>query len=235
MGGIMRKRIMGITTIMFLATVTNLLAQDLEREPHPYFDIETIEVQALPLEAGVDFDYKDNYVSERESLKSLPQVIAAVDGLIALGERIWPIIEAGRPVSNARFNQVDVLPDGTRAMDLEGWQPPKGLRWRVVYKNFYGMEVIAFNYAVLFQYAGNVDGRGRYLTGVFVEASNVSVSWGFDFNATSEVMTISNVGTKTNPVASLMLRINYQAKSVLRDITNQKTVYVTGLGQISDL
>jgi hypothetical protein len=241
----MNKKNFGLLNAFFLVTVLlnlTLIANaranpvELAEASDPYYQIESMEVQALPFDDQELADLEqDNLVMNREVLKSLPQVIATVDGLIALGKKIWPIIEAGRPVSNARFNTVDVIPQGTTAMEMEGWQAPKGLRWRVSYKNFYGVEVIGFTYAVLFQYAGSKDGRGRYLTGVFVEASDVTVSWGFDFNATSEAITIANVGTKANPVASLMLRINYQAKSVFRDITNQKTVYLTGTGQISEL
>ena len=78
---------------------------------------------------------------------------------------------------------------------MENWQLPKSKTYRVVYKNLYGVEVISFTYTLHFQYGGSYEGSGKYLTGVIVSATDLFVSWGFDFSAQTEVLSVANLGT----------------------------------------
>ncbi|MEK6626893.1 MAG: hypothetical protein AABY86_18155, partial [Bdellovibrionota bacterium] len=131
---------------------------------------------------------------------------------------------------------VHVLPreagqDGS-LYDLSGWSAPKAIGYRVTYKNLYGMEVIAFTYSIAFQPGGQFNGKGAYIAGASVTANDVSVAWGFDFSAKSEVVAITNRGTRENPVAGLTLKISYIAKTVFKDIRNSYNYHLTGNGAL---
>ena len=177
----------------------------------------------------------ENYVLEE---KGLGEIIMSIDKLLALGKKIWAIVEAGRPVVQTAFSPtVSVLPNvenpNVAFEEMENWSMPKVKSYRVVYKNLFGMEVIAFTYGVYYQHGGTYKGKGAYLTGVNVDARDVSVAWGFEFNAASTVIAIANRGSSANPNAGLSIRINYLAKSVLKEIRSSETFHVAGNGQFA--
>lgn len=232
-------------------TQTNLTVSPLERqlfedklrELYPdqkadlesYATIVSIEVEEL---AEEDLDILD-----QKNDKNLGQIIMVVDQLLALGKKIWPIIEAGRPVVNSNFAPaISVLPrvEGASSneiafYEMENWSAPRQQSYKVAYKNGWGSEVISFVYTVAFQYNGSYQGKGRYITGLDVRASQISVSWGFEFNADSVLVNIANLGSKDSPVASATVRINYSAKSILRTIQTSESFHVNGNGQSSKL
>lgn len=169
--------------------------------------------------------------------KDLGSIIAAANQLIAFGTKVWEIIKKGKPVVNVDMGKpISILPKSddpnVAFLQMENWSAPKAKRYRVEYKNMLGMSVIAFDYTVQFQYNGQYDGTGKYVTGLQVTASNVAVSWGFQFDASSELMSISNRGRLDNPIAAGTVQINYHASSVLRDISSAETFHVTGTGEV---
>lgn len=195
-----------------------------------YFSISSVqvtEVDTIPYYS--EFDNKSD--------KGLGQIIMVVDQLIALGRKIWPIIEAGRPVITSNFGPaVSVLPRTDQSPDMvamylmDSWEAPRQRTYLVEYKNGFGSVVISFRYTVSYQYNGQYEGAGRYLTGVDVSASQIRVSWGFQFNATSTLVSISNRGTMEDPLASATIRINYEAKSFMSEIQSSEAFHVTGDG-----
>ncbi len=168
----------------------------------------------------------------------LDEIAMYVDGLIALGKKIWPIIEAGRPVINTAglVSSLSVLPhiEGSPAKaefyEMAGWSIPKAKSYRVSYKNLFKSEVIGFTYTVYFQYNGSYKGNGKYLTSLKVQASEVYAAWGFDFDAASELISVANVGTEADPVASAIIQVSYKVKGKLNESRNAQSFYVDGNG-----
>lgn len=169
--------------------------------------------------------------------KDLGTMIAAAEKLLAFGQKIWKIIQDGKPVVNTNFvPAVSVLPniDGTSAPfgEMEGWSAPAYQKYKVEYKNLFGATVIGFTYTVAFQYNGSFEGKGQYLTGVTVFASDISVSWGFSFDAASSLVNIANRGTRASQIASANMKIDYVAKSPLKEIRSSEVFHVVGNGQV---
>jgi|GEM_PF-687861 hypothetical protein len=196
-----------------------------------YARIESVEVTEL----------LDLEVPEKTE-KSLGQVIMIVDKLLGLGKKIWPIIEAGKPVLNTTFvpaisvlPKVENEPHDVAFYNMANWQAPRQRSYQVDFKNGWGIKVISFTYNVSYQYGGSYQGSGLYLTGVDVSASNISVSWGFNFNATSNLVSIANRGTEDDPIASATVKIQYEASSVLRNIQSAQSFHVTGAGDIEQV
>ena len=115
--------------------------------------------------------------------KSLGEVIGSVDSLIALGKKVYPIIEAGKPVLSYQLPVSHVLPkindvnddhDITLGM-MENWKFPSKRSYKVVCKNIYGMEVITLFSLFTFNMVALMKER-KYLTGVFVSATNLHVA-----------------------------------------------------------
>lgn len=170
----------------------------------------------------------------------LDEIAMYLDGLIAIGKKIWPIIDAGRPVINTTgiIPSISILPklEGTEPsgafFEMANWSAPKAESYRVSYKNKFGSEVIGFTYTVYFQFEGDHNGIGKYITNLKVQASEVYAAWGFNFNATSELIGIANVGSKEDPIASAIIQISYTAKGLINEMRNSQSFYVDGQGEM---
>lgn len=165
----------------------------------------------------------------------LKDIITIIDDLIAIGKKIWPIIEKNRPVITTDLkNMVSVLPrlEGNRIeMDnMENWSAPVAKSYRLSLKNGFNSEVIGFTYTVIFQHSGTYEGIGKYITSGKVIANEIYASWGFNFDAKSELVNIANVGSKKEPVASAIFSVSYKGKGLLNEIQGTQTFYVDGRG-----
>lgn len=199
-----------------------------------YLDIVSKEVEEV--EPDYDVVY-ENLLEQKSKAASVGEIFMTVDKFIALGQKIWKIVEAGKPVSTSSFaKSVSIIPNledpNATFSSMSNWKMPMAKSFKVTYKNGFGSEVISFIYTVVFQYGGKYEGKGSYLTGLLVTASNINVSWGFNFNASSEVVSIANQGSLEDPVASAMIKVNYKASSVLRSIDENDIFYINGEGML---
>lgn len=168
---------------------------------------------------------------------ALNSIIMVIDKLIAIGQKITPTIEKGRPVvTNNPMTAVSVLPRTDQkdfvVHEMGNWSVPKTAIFKVSYVNGFNSKVVEFNYAVTFQYNGTHKGKGKYLNGIRVSPKNINVSWGFDLDASSQLIAISNVGTEENVVAGATLEIVYTVKNWTKNITTADGFFVDGRGQI---
>ncbi len=166
----------------------------------------------------------------------LDGVIMVVDKLIAIGQKIIPTIDKGRAVvNNNPMASVSVLPrldtKDPVVHEMGGWSLPVTKHYKIVYTNGLGVEVISFVYSVTFQYGGQYEGKGKYLTGIRASARNIVISWGFDLDASSQLIQISNIGTPSNVVAGATVEIQYTVKNWTRNITTAESFFVTGDGR----
>lgn len=212
-------------------TVKNLQTSEsvLKSADESYFTISSVEVN----EVQEEFEFPE----AQSNTKSLGQVIATLESLIAFGKKVYAIVEKGKPVVNVNLkNKVSVLPNVEQPQvamyGMTNWQAPKTRVYEVVFKNLYGMKVVKFNYAVTFEYGGKHDGKGAYIAGARIAADSVNVSWGFKFDATADAVSIVNRGSKEDPVAAVTFKLNYTAKSILKEIQSEESFYITGEGAV---
>jgi hypothetical protein len=159
-----------------------------------------------------------------------------LDQVINIGKTIWNIVEAGKPVVNFNSATANALPSGVRDWtDLQGWKAPRAYLYETTYQNFYGMDVVKFSYRVVYTYGGNIDGKGAYLAQVSVQPAKIDVMWGYTFDADVTVPSVTNAGTRENPVGAAQLVINWKVNTVLKDTRTSQAYYMTGLGEFSDL
>ncbi len=203
-----------------------------------YFTIESVTVRELN-----ELVWKnDTSVTPppKDPVKDIGAVVMLIDKIVAVGKKIWDIVSAGRPVVQTNMDKVvSVLPrmegEGTAFYDMEGWDIPQSKDYMVEFKNGFGSAVVSFTYTVFYQAGGTFEEKGMYLTGVNVTATNVEVSWGFDFDATTALVAISNHESKVNPEAGATLQVKYTVKNWLKQITSTETVHVMGRGKIQKI
>lgn len=209
----------------------NEITEDAEK----YFTIKEVTVRELTESV---WEKEDKPLAQ--TTKEVGDVVMLIDKIIAVGKKIWDIVSAGRPVVQTNMDLViSVLPqtakEGSAFFDMEGWDVPESKDFLVEFKNGFNGTVVSFTYTVFYQGGGTFNGAGRYLTGVNISATNVNVSWGFDFDAKSALVAISNHGSKENPEAGATLQVQYTVKNWLKHITATETVHVMGRGEIRKL
>jgi len=195
--------------------------------------------------SSVEVSEVETVVMPTEELPNAPtnpidEIAIMIDSLLAIGKKIWPIIEAGRPViTNRLAPSISILPhlDGEAPVlnQMENWSIPKVKSFRVSFKNGFGSEVVGFTYTIFFQYNGDLNGVGKYVTSLKVQASEIYTAWGFNFDAVSELLSIANVGTKGAPVASGIIEVAYVVKGMLNESRSAQSFYVDGNGNIQIL
>lgn len=170
---------------------------------------------------------------------SVDDVIATIDGMLAIGQKIWKIVDAGRPVITTKFSpSISVLPQLTgenpTLNQMANWSPPSYRSYRISFGNKY-REVVGFTYTVYFQYGGSLKGQGKYIANLKVDASKIYTAWLYDFDASSELVGVANVGTDAAPVASAIMQISYAVRGPLNEVRDSVRFYVDGLGNIQTI
>ena len=168
---------------------------------------------------------------------ALDSIFMVVDKIAAIGQKITPIIEKGRPVvTNNPMAAISVIPrfdtKDSVLHDMGGWSIPMTKHYKIAFSNGFGSEVVSFVYSITYQYGGNYKGAGKYLTGVRASARNLVVNWGFDLDANSTLVQISNIGTTANPVAGATVEISYTVKNWSRVNTTNEAFFIAGDGRL---
>lgn len=168
---------------------------------------------------------------------ALDSVIMVIDKLIAIGQKIIPTIKAGQAVvTNNPMTAISVLPrtDAKDPVvhDMGGWSIPVAKHYKIAFTNGFGSEVVTFVYSITYQYNGNADGKGKYLAGIRASARNISISWGFDLDATSQLLQISNVGTQKDVIAGATIEMTYTVKNWTKTMTTSEQFFISGDGKL---
>lgn len=223
------KTLFTLSALVF--SLTSFANQSLD--PKDY-TIESVQIEQI--QASEQYN-KESYTLP-ELNEGLGQTIMIVDKLIAIGEKVWKIVEAGRPVINTDKMppSISVLPKGiTEDGSFEamyGWSDPKVSTYKVTYKNAYGVEVIRFEFSVMMQFGGTDGKGGKYLTGISVFPGNIYAAWGWTFNASSTLLAITNKGTPAAPVAAATLELSYDVSTPLNEDRNKIRFHVDANGNV---
>lgn len=157
-----------------------------------------------------------------------------LDKIVAIGEKLWKLVDAGRPVVTFKAPLAHALPSSLPCWsDLETWSAPKSQVWQITYKNGFGTEVVKFKFRITYTSGGSFDGKGKYLANVTVQPADLQVKWGFDFDAQTVVGRAVNLGTKANPLAGLQLTVGWNVKSWAKENLMSETFFIQGDGLVT--
>ncbi len=162
--------------------------------------------------------------------------IGSIGDIVAIGEGIWRIVEAGKPSAHVVSNSVSALPKENPHWTLmTNWQGPlvKGYHLEVV--NKLGMKVVSMDYKILAYYGGKWKGKGQYLTNLTMITDNVSVSWGYDLQASAELMDLINTADNENPVPGCTMQMKWRTDTAVQHRQGTHAVFVKGDGSAKDL
>jgi len=215
-----------ILSLMFLS----LSAQAEISGPWDVKSVEIHKISSAQMTAQVTTPTEDGCAQQTVS----PQFIDPSDfnTILTIGQKIWTIIEANKPVVTVeQAPTLAALPKTAGCWTaLANWQVPKTETYQVVYKNFFDMEVVSFQFRLQYNYGGSLNGHGKYLANVTVLPEQLNVLWGYTFNANVAADQAVNLGTTADPVAGLGMTLNWQVKTVLKESDNSFHFFVQGDG-----
>ena len=162
--------------------------------------------------------------------------IGSIGDIIAIGQNIWKIVEAGKPSAHIVSNSVSALPkENPHWTMMTNWQGPMVKGYHMEAVNKLGIKVVSMDYKILAYYGGKYKGKGQYLTNLTMITDNVSVAWGYDLQATAELMDLVNTADEENPVPGCTLQMKWKTDTVVQHREGSHAVFVKGDGSVKDL
>jgi hypothetical protein len=206
-------------------------------ESEEYNTITSVEVTELTeFQKGIDGIVPGSSEGNTSVGGVIDEASIILDKIIAMGDKVWKIIEKNKPVVNQTYETVSAVPQGIKEwQQLTGWSMPQVRVYKMDYKNFYGMSVVTFSYRVAYTYGGSVNGKGKYLASVTAEPAVLNVAWGYKFNVAGQVLNVANAGTTEDPMAGIELRLDWSVDTVMKHMQESTRFYVRGDGLFSNL
>lgn len=139
-----------------------------------------------------------------------------VDSAVNTLKTGWDIMMDGKAQSSAQSSACNAIPQGAKPKELTGWKNKTG-KWRFTITNLYGVDVIDVPLHYSFWHNGSIDGKGKFINDFTVYASGEKVLWGYSCDIKATVSgTPMNVGSKDDPIFSLMLLVSARFGSPLK-------------------
>jgi hypothetical protein len=169
---------------------------------------------------------------------SLNDTIGSIDKIVNLMDKIFNIIAKNKPVVNTNISYANAVPFGTSHWtQLQGWSKPSTKKYAFSMKNGFGSEVVKVVYQVHWTHSGNFAGKGMFLTGVTVEPISITAGWGYTVDLTAVVpdSTIANVGTSSDPIASMQVQLEWKVSTIVKIINEKAIYYIQGDGLMQEI
>ncbi len=155
---------------------------------------------------------------------------------ISLGEKIWALIAANKPVVSVQTKRAFVLPVAEQDWtQMENWKGPAVHTYRLQYKNGFGSTVITHVYTIAYNFGGTYNERGQFLANVTVIPSKVDVAWGYTLNTSVELGEAVNTASKASPIPGIEVQIITKVDTVLKHAETRDGFFVKGSGECQPL
>lgn len=211
-----------------------------ELEMDTYLTIHDVVVK--PAEAALTVDEAQKLLSTQPDTSrhnhpfSIVDDLAGIQTWITLGEKVWNLVVANKPVSNVSTQRIAVLPiSQPNWQEMENWKGPAVKSFVIEAINGFGSAVISQTYTVAMNYGGQLDGKGAFLANATVIPTNIDVSWGFSLDSSIEVGEAINTSTKDNPTPGIDLQVKWVMDSVVSHSEGRDSFFVKGDGEITHI
>jgi len=230
------KKLLALTVAATALFAGRVSAEDMT-DPR-YFTVDEDSIVIEEIKDGLTTPLPLESLKPTASERPIGEIIGAIDSIVNLIDKIWTIIEKNQPVVVITTNYANAVPLGTSHWSqLQGWSKPATRKYSFSAKNGFGSQTVKVVYQVHYTYAGNYQGKGKFLTGVTVEPLNVTAAWGYKVTLVSEVpdSTVTNIGTHEDPVAAMQVQLKWVIHTSVKDITSKAIYYVQGDGVMQEI
>jgi len=169
-------------------------------------------------------------------LGTIDKVDQVYDKVVNLGKKIWTLYDSGKPVVNLSTDIATALPANVGCWtDLQNWQAPEARTFKVQFYNQFGFEILSFSYRVVYLFGGSKDGKGKYIGYATIQPGNLSVGMLHDFSARASVSSVYNMGSKEDPVAGMILELDFTIKKSSGYRRVSHAFHISGAGEFKKL
>lgn len=148
---------------------------------------------------------------------------SGVGDIVNVAKFAWDVIKDNVPVTNQATDNANALPTGANFTDLSGWNSdPRVMKLHYHRENLLGFNTTDIDVTCEWYFNGQYNGLGQYINGATVFASG-DVSVGSTINIKASISNPMNMGTPSNPVAALPVRITIEQTT--KAMQNFTTVY----------
>ncbi|KAL0237356.1 hypothetical protein PCE1_000753 [Barthelona sp. PCE] len=188
--------------------------------------------------ASVDIITEDAYTPEPlvETVKvyrpdQTPPPARNVDWgkVIAIGEKVYEIIEKGKPVTESKLGSISCVPPHLKddIWSLFGARRTSG-RTSIVFKNLYSLTVAKFDLRIEGYYNLQTDEHaGYFIKDAAVRMSSFECAWGYTCKAAVKNSVI-NTGNSATPVCEAQMIFDYHVSTLLKDGSYSSTFRLDG-------
>lgn len=219
-------------------TPLNVEVQDVtiefEKKNKLKHQLEKAEFQRAVIDGVTNFNIQPGPLDN--AINQLDKAEVIVDKVINIGTKIWKVLEKGKPVASFRNAKATAVPQNiTTWQQLQGWMNPKSKYYSITYKNVYGIEVAKLVYKIIYLSGGSYNGQGHYIGYVSIEPQEFKTAYMYTFNVQAAIESVYNQGTSADPIAGMILNINWTVSTVLKTETQSHSYHIDGLGNFSAL
>lgn len=216
-----------------------------------YFSIASFNIREIATPENTDYFEHQMQIANREFketgsgtagdvIGSIGKIIATdgadIGAWVTLGEKLWELIVANKPVVNVSSQRISVLPANQQDWrQMEQWQVPASKTYVFEAKNGFGMTVIKHAYTLTFNYGGKFQGKGSYLANATIIPSEIDVLWGYTLNSKVIVAEPVNLGTLENQIPGVELQIKWSIDTVVKHSEQSSSYFVRGDGQVVNI
>lgn len=165
------------------------------------------------------------------------QVLQTASTVVALGEQVYTLVQHGKPSNTTDYAPISIVPrdpvtkETVSPFDMEDCSMPKKKAFRASMTTG-GIEVVKFEYMVLYSYGCSYEGAGKYIQTVLIQPISVKTAYGWDFTATMKLSGIMNHGKKADPIVGALLTLKYSMNSWRTAYEKNDTVHLKGTGEL---
>lgn len=155
--------------------------------------------------------------------------------IIQIGKAVWQIIADNQPSINATEDWAGAIPDGMNGQwtKLQDWKSYVSKPFKFEFKNFLGMRLTEYDWTFKFDYNGNINGTGLYVTNLGAATTLVYAYLSEHVDVSCKALTPVNSGTTASPVASMDYIITMISHGEFEKTQVGCHVTVTGAGNFS--
>lgn len=165
------------------------------------------------------------------------KIIQAAKDVVALGQDTYNLVQKGKPSNTTEYAPISIVPkdpltkEVVSAFDMEDCSMPVKKTF-ITTMSTAGMEVVRFEYMVIFTHSCSYEGAGKYIQTAMVQPVSVKTKYGWDLNASMKLSGIMNHGKKGNPVVGALLTMKYSMNSWRTAFERNDTIHIKGNGEI---
>lgn len=168
---------------------------------------------------------QDGYLLSGEGAAGTLDVI---ERIVAIGEKVYQVVRDNRATQNVNTRSASALPQGTTVEQMSNCTEPQYRSFALAARNLFRVETVRLEYTLVYQYACQANGRGRYLTNVRVHPTHIKVLWGYTLNFSVDDMIATNLGSGQDPIANMAVYTTATISTLLKTGSSGKIFSIRG-------